>query len=244
MHSEYIFYLIQYLERDNYGVIFLRAFGYNKNPKAEYPGNFGTVREYRDANQFISRLAHQITFISSCVINKQLIQNLDASKFVGGGLVQVYLVLRAALASDKNLYFSKFSIAARRNNSGGYDFFRVFVKEFSQILNGHKLFGLSEKSKRAIDRKMLVAFLPYYCFVFRRDRKDGLDTAYNYTREYYGTFFLFWLFVAPILLLPRWLALIWGSLFTAIGRSLTGDLIRGVYFATHFLGGKFHKTAD
>jgi abequosyltransferase len=46
---------------------------------------------------------------------------------------------------------------------------------------------------------------------------------------------MFHIWVAPIMLLPRPMAVVWGSFATLTGRILNGDLRRGITFALHRL---------
>jgi hypothetical protein len=92
---------------------------------------------------------------------------------------------------------------------------------------------LSDTDIRKIETRMLLGYYPYYLLRQRRDRSGDLTAA---TEQFVVRFRdrpLFWLWLAPILYLPRVLAVAWGSLVTLLGRAVTGELRRGVAFALH-----------
>lgn len=233
--------VMNFITANDFGVVFLRAFGYRNNFRTECPQLTSNVSIYDDTNEFLVKLAQNITFISGCIINKSLISDLDAKKFEGAGLVQVHLSLRAALTANKNALFSDYVIAAYRNNSGGYDFSNVFVSELGKIYDQHIDFGLRKDAIRKIENRMLISFIPFY--LFRQLIDKTCDTQDNWDKlvRRYGMRWQVILWLAPLLKLPRPVALVWGAAITSIGRILAGDFQRGLKFGNHYLKTKFRS---
>lgn len=224
-------WLVEALHRETYGVVCLKPYGYDRDPVREYPGGAGGVLTFDDSGDFIASLGAYITLISACVINKSLLGDVDARQFCGGNLVQVHLVLSAALAARRNLLRKTYSVACKRNNSGGYDFAAVFVSELGRILDGFIGNGLSQVSLDKFERRMILSYYPTYLL---RQRKVGSlahqRATYRAFTHRFGRSALFWIWLAPILRLPRGLAVVWGYGVVALGRSLGGDFRRGLAF--------------
>jgi abequosyltransferase len=183
-----------------------------------------------------------MTLISSCVVGKRFIPDLDASQFCGGNLVQVHLVLQAALAAGSNLFIDQYLIACQRNNSGGYDFAQVFVTRFGDALDTYRCAEFDDKDIRVIEQRMMLGYYPFYLLRQRRDRKGDPLASYATFAARFRQRLLFRLWLAPILCLPRPFAVLWGAFATLTGRLLIGDLQRGLAFAWHRLMQRFSLT--
>ena len=222
---------LEQLECKKYGVVCLRPYGFDLDFRKEYPGQIGTAEVYDNVGKFLTGIGPLMTLISSCAINKDLLPSVDANNYFGEHLVQVHLVIQAAIKSPLNLFDHRYVIACKRNNSGGYDFAQVFVEYLSQVLDKYKGLGLSEKDIHAIENRLIVSYFPFYLFKQRLYRQGDIEAAYmRFNNKYAGRLaFYFWLY--PTLKLPRWLAILWGAFTTLLGRTLNGDLLRGVKFA-------------
>jgi len=224
-------WLLQTLARRTWGVVCLRPYGFEKDFRREHPGGSGADLEFGNGGDFLAAIGALLTLISSCVINKQILGELDANQFCGSNLVQVHLVVRAALEGGDNLFASRYLMACQRNNSGGYDFSQVFVFNLGQVLDSYQTAGLSPAAIRRLETRLLLAFHPFYLFRQRLSRSgDRAATAARFTARF-GDRCLYRLWVAPILWLPRPLALSWGAGVTLVGRMLNGELRRGITFA-------------
>jgi glycosyltransferase involved in cell wall biosynthesis len=222
-------FLVLTLTSANYGVVCLRPYGYDSDFLKEHPGGTGKNLVYEKGGDFLAAIGAYITLISACVINKGLLDGVDARQFCGGNLVQVHLVLMAALAARQNLYYTGYSVACKRNNSGGYDFAKVFVAELGRILDNSD--GLPKASIRSFERKMMLGYYPTYLLRLRKERDpERLQSSFDRFRSRFGGTVLFWVWLAPIFKLPRSLSILWGCFAVAAGRALSGDLRRGLRF--------------
>ena len=223
--------LLDRLRQENYGTVVLRPYGYDHDFRAEFPGGAGDECVYDNMARFLAHAGPLVTLISGCIVNKSLLPMLDASIFCGGNLVQVHLVFLAALAAKKNLFLNKYLVACKRNNSGGYDFSSVFVTSFSAVLDAHRKDGLTQNSIDAVENRFLLGYYPQYLLQQRMNRSGDLRATAERFRKRFGARILFKYWIAPILYLPRPLAILWGMVATFLGRVLCGDLRRGLMFA-------------
>jgi hypothetical protein len=180
-----------------------------------------------------------MTLISACVVNKELISPVDARDFIGGNLIQVHWVVRSALAAKENLQIREYFIGCKRNNSGGYDFSQVFVVNFLKILDQYKAMGVSEKTIRKIEGRLLLGYYPNSILRLRLGGDKNITEALENFDARFRHRPLYFYFVRPILSTPRSFGIIWGMAATFIGRSLSGDFLRGVYFLVHKVKRKF-----
>lgn len=223
-------YLIDFLQKAEYGVVVLRPFGYEVDPIAEHPGGDARVDQYDQVGDFLAAIGPYITFISSCVINRRVQQEIDARQFCGSNLVQVHLVVNAALQVGRNAYLKRYILACKRANSGGYDFSEVFVERLGRILDSYRPAGLSEHAIRQFETRMLKSYHPFNLVRQRLARQGDLRETYRRFSTRFGNRPLFRFWVAPIIRWPRPLALGWGMMATLVGRLANGDLRRGAHF--------------
>ena len=125
--------LLASLSKANYGVVCLRSYGFDNDFRKEYPGGFGSNKSYDNSATFLADIGPLMTLISGCVINKSLLSGIDANDYCGEHLVQVHLVIRSAITAEHNLFMSRYMIACKRNNSSGYNFPQVFVKNVGEV---------------------------------------------------------------------------------------------------------------
>lgn len=223
--------LLAELTKSSPAMVLLRAYGYESDFRSELPKRGSGFLEFDSAGAFLGKAGAQITLISSCVIHKEIIEPLDANTFVGDSLVQVHLVLRALLSGSKYIISNDYTVACKRNNSGGYVYAEVFVKNLGSILDYYSNFGLSRQDISAFENHLLRAHHPYYVW-----RSIGLDSGIkssckSYFDSRFRGHFYYLICVWPIFSLPKPLAWLWGLCSTVLGRVFFGDdLIRGLFF--------------
>lgn len=225
-----LLWLLERLSRQQYGVVCMRPYGYENDFRKEYPGGKGREQTFSDGSDFLAEIGPLVTFISACVINKRLLYKVDAREFCESKLVQMHLVIRAVLAAKQSLFVRRYLLACKRNNSGGYDFSRVFVEEFWHIVDQYSSLGLSGSSIYALEKRMLLGYYPFYLFRQRLAQTGDNESAYAMLKARFGERWLFHLLLSPILRLPRPLGVAWGAGATILGRIAAGDFRRGVMF--------------
>ena len=227
--------LLKRLEPESCGVVCLRPYGFEVDFNREFPGARGREHVFRDPGAFLATIGPLMTLISSCAISKQLLPSVDARDFCGDNLVQVHLVLRAALAAKENIFLDRYLIACKRNNSGGYDFSKVFVTNLCAVLDSCKPLGLSKSAIMAIERRLMLSYYPFYLLRQRMSKSGDLHATMKRFEDRFEGRLLFKYWVRPIIQMPRPLGIIWGAVATVIGRTMNGDLGRGIAFAWHRL---------
>lgn len=224
--------ILEALASAEHGVLFLRPYGYDEDFVRERPLTWRSApRVYFDAQRFFRKVHVYCTFISSNVINKRLVAGLDLGGTIGTNLVQVRLFCRAALSAASNVYFSDYLVAAKRNNSSGYDYLRVFVENLDAALEEASANGLLARTRRAIGRTIMFRHLPYY--VLRMRTAEGFDSAtvHEYLVRAYPGSVLYWFCLFPIVRFPLPLATVWtwGLIFAS--RLVAGEFGRIFSFA-------------
>ncbi len=222
--------LVNELEAGDHGVLVLKSYGYENDFSREYPGGKGGRKEFEQIAPFLSEVGQLITFISACVINKEIQKEVDPSVYCGSHLVQVHLVILAMLRVPSNLFLTDYYLACKRGNSGGYDFSEVFVERLFGILRSYREAGLSREAIESLSRSMLIAFYPFSLLRVRLENKQSLEAARRRFESEFGHILSYSILNAPIIFLPRWIAILWGVVVVAVGRVLKGDIRRGIHF--------------
>jgi hypothetical protein len=153
-------------------------------------------------------------------------------------------VIEIALRAKVNLFVNSYKVACRRNNSGGYNFSQVFVQEFGKILDQYRSKGLADEAIRKIETRMMVGYLPFYFLRQRMTPSAGADRQAEYLIGRFRGRLLFWIWIYPILALPRSLAIGWGAIVTFLGRVLNGDFRRGWRFLQNRLSSSFQRRSS
>lgn len=222
------------LNTSDYGVVSLRPFGYDHNFNSERPATlFKGTKRYDDPNKFIKKIFIYSTLISANVINKSAILHIDATKFVGTKLVQTYLILAAALAGRNNAYLPEYLVACKRNNTGGYNVFEVFSDAFNKALTAFLHDGLSVQTIRAVNRRLIWFFFPQYIYQARLRPHPTIIAAATFMPLFstFRNYMSFWICLAPLLKLPRIIAIPYAAVLIGVTRIIKGDLIRLIKFA-------------
>ena len=222
--------LVDRLAAGNYGVLCLRPYGFDSDFRNEYPGSFGSENHFKDGVQFLMEIGALVTLISSCIVNKNLLRDVDTSGFSKGDLSHLHLVIPAALIGKENLFINRYLVACKRNNSSNYSFSDVFVREMFQTLDSYSHFGLTKDVLRVFENRLLFSYYPFYLLLLRWERSEDLQVTMRHFADRFEDRWLFRYWVAPTIWLPRFLAIAWGSVTTAIGRIADGDLRRGIAF--------------
>lgn len=221
--------LVQSLQNNDYGMVCLRSYGFDSDFRKELPPSSNSEKSYGNLGIYLTKVAHLVTLISACVINKSLLTGVDANDFCGKNLVQVHLCLLAASSAKYNLFVYRYAIAVKRNNSGGYDHSKVFVTHLLGILDSFVGRGLQVSDVKRIERRLLVTYFPYYLFRLRLVHGNVLEARRNFSNRFGGQWlYTFWTW--PALYWPRLPGLAWAAMTTFVGRSYGGDILRGIYF--------------
>lgn len=230
--------LVHFLSGRHYGVVCLRPYGFDTDPRRERPWRYGRTLVYSDSRLFLKKISNYFTLTSACVINKSLLAEVNSRQFITTDLATFHLVLRAALAAETNIFIDRYLIASKRQNSSSYEYADVFVDQFWEIMDAHIPYGLDEGAIRAIERKKILSYYPFYLFDLRLSGKGNPQQTLDRFRARFEDSWLFVLWLCPIMKFPRPFGLAWGAMTTIMGRVLGGDLLRGLWFAWNRFRGK------
>jgi abequosyltransferase len=233
--------LVDRLSKAEYGVLCMRPYGFDDDFRREYPGRYGNETVFRDGGDFLCAIGALMTLISSCVVNKNLLSDVDARKFSDSDLMLLHLVVRAALLGKEHLFVNRYLVASKRNNSSNYCFSDVFVRQMWGILDSYVPLGLNQEAIRSLEARLLFSYYPFYLLSMRAANSGDLGIMLRHFGERFGHRRLFSYWIAPILWLPRPLAIAWGTMTVCVGRVVDGDLRRGLAFAGYRIARTLRK---
>ncbi len=163
--------------------------------------------------KYMDYIGAYITFLSGIIIKKESFMKIaNAESYIGTNFIHAHIVLDILKGEGKKVIVTAAPcVAVRVNNGGGYDIFRVWVREYKRLLldSGVKN-GFDKAKMKALflhDMKTLLAGLVFSA----RMQKTGfrLHGRMMLLQEtwYYPSM---WLRVYPIVFLPkgllRWVA--------------------------------------
>lgn len=191
--------ILQFISEDNYGVIHLKPNVYSK----EYKISENIKYKCCSINSFISKVTYWVTFISSNIVNRKYVKEIDFSCYLGMNLPQAPLILHAALNAEKNLFIETALVGAEPENSGGYNLFTVFGSNLMKIMDKF----LDKPKKDLIVNKMLIEFFPYLITQMRQKGEQfKFDSSGKELKKSFSSYLFYWLFDFPIEILPLKLA--------------------------------------
>lgn len=212
------------------GIVFIRPYGYDKDYIKEYPGMYGEIKEYENLPLFLRKVGATVSLISSCIVNKSLISNIDFNNIDPGNFAHLHLILNAFVRSKQNLIISHFIVGCKRNNSSNYDFSELFVTEFWNIMDQYKGDIITEDLIKQLEKGQIFSYYPFYLFQQQLEySKDLVFAKKNFDGRFKGDF-LYHFWVRPIITFPRPLAIVWGAITTLVGRVFNNEGLRGVRF--------------
>jgi abequosyltransferase len=230
-----LYKLINYLKTDDYGVICVKTFGFDYCFKSENPGGASASQVYYDPGRFINDVGALLSLISACVINKNLASSASLELDDSPNLPILQLVLRASIASEKNLYLKEYMIGCKRNNSSNYNFSEIFVDEMWGIICKECTGLVSNAWIERLEKKMLIEYYPIYLLQIRIGDDGATNSNQQIFERRFGLSTLYKYWIKPIFILPRFLAIAYGLMLTLIGRVLGGDFRRGLHFVKYRL---------
>jgi abequosyltransferase len=209
-------------------IFYLKTCGYNKSIEEVKFKNHHEVKVYKSAKSFILDINAGLTCISSLIFNKRQHSSIVAKKFIGSSLVQFEIALAILSNSKKMVASQNFYVAYKRNNSGGYNFWQVFIENLFKILCKYKKFN-SQVFKKKFAVKLIFVHFPYYIFKdFLSHKKsflvakDIMDKNFNQIKLY-KYFFSFIFFRLPFTIAPLFIIIF-------VGRTINGDLLKAFNF--------------
>jgi len=216
------------LLQEEYGVIHVRSHSYTDDHRIERPkrGESKGVTIYSGKADFIGRVNVMLTFVSGNIINKNLVDtDLNYDAFIGSFLVLLLWTFSSLLNAERNLYVEDFTLAAKENNTGGYQLCRVFGPNMNRVFEYFSHRGIDPSYFRIIVETMIRSFFPSNILRLRTNRGKFLQEDFDQTlRPVFKHYRSFWLVIWPAIHLPLPLARLWFKLckkyFKLVGKKL------------------------
>ena len=226
--------IIPILNAGELGLLYLKAYGFSDDMIAEYPKSLSQgMRVVSHFDDFLNLVGANLTLISAIIYKKILIADIDAKNYCGNNLVQANLYLGAGLKSQKFGVSRKYFVAYRKTNIRNYDFSSIFVQNLHSILLDWENRGMLAQTRHCLERRMLIQFFPQEVLRLRLNAHISIKQTRIIFTSAYREYAIYWFFIDPIFFLPRWVALLWGYFTVIIGRTISGDLMRGLYYLGH-----------
>jgi abequosyltransferase len=234
--------LLGKLSNSDYGVVCIRPYGYDNDFRMEKPSLSYREKCFKDSSEFLIRVHRWFTLTSALVINKSLLREVSSKEFVDTDLATFHLMLRASILAKENLFINAYLVASKRQNSFSYEYVNVFVDQFWRIMDEQIKHGLKPQTIRAIETRRLFSYYPFYMLDMRSSGRSDVRVARDKLSDRFGDRLLYKIWLEPILLLPRFMAVGWGIFTTAVGRIVAGDFSRGLKFAESKIRGRFKRS--
>jgi len=202
--------ILTYCEAAEYDLIWVSAYTFEDllKPRALKAGN--DVIEVSDAGAYAKRLHVFFTFITGNIINKDKVLEAGPKTFstlIGTGLVQLGWTYTALNGLTRGLYIREKLIAARQNNSGGYQYSLVFGPTLAKVTNSWLCPRLAQIVMNGTVQRFWPSVLLKYkkrahAFAEEPDPRVVLTPVFGDNIRY-------WVFAYPVMVMPSLLAAVW-----------------------------------
>lgn len=178
LEDDALIYLLDAIRNNDYGLIHIHEF---KDITEE-------MKVYTNPESFLNQISYWITFMSGSIFRKDVVGQINPSKYVGTHLLQMPFYIASALSRKENLIINKGILKSGLDsgNNGGYNLYEVFVKNYLDIWkefvdSGHISLSLYKAIKKDIYVKFIVGF-NYMLLVQHKNVKDE-DSPYIGNRQ-------------------------------------------------------------
>jgi glycosyltransferase involved in cell wall biosynthesis len=183
--------------------------GFQENPERLEKTVLKKLSGLLSDSEAFEHLSTSITFISSLIYRRAKVKLKE--QFLENNLPHSYIFLDA-IASGKVYSQAEPLLAMRMGNSGGYDFYKVFVEMFENVLNYASSLGFDDQLVNKIRRKNLRTHITVFSIIFKASGAYGdlkinkveaaqLIRKYN-TKDKYANLLANFVLAPDILALP------------------------------------------
>lgn len=171
--------LLAILEENKYGLIHIS----NHNKKK-------VLQTFASHEDYIGKLGTWLTFMSANIFCREIIAANDYAPSIGTYLIQVPMYMDAIFKREENAIcnYHLFDAATACATSGGYNIMRVFIKNFSEILDGYRGKELSPHTLFVVRNKISDFIFPYIFnfLILKKDSNFDTKGAHALLKEYLG----------------------------------------------------------
>lgn len=202
--------ILTYCDASDYDLIWVSGYTFENFLRPRALKTRTDAIEISSASAYARRLHVFFTFITGNIVNKDKVLEAGPRAFstlIGTGLVQLGWTYTALNGFTRGLYIREKLIAARQNNSGGYQYSRVFGSTLASVTNSWLSPSLAQMVMNgAIQRFWPSIFLKYkkrvHEFAMEADPREVLTPVFGDNIRY-------WVFAYPVTVLPSFLAAAW-----------------------------------
>jgi len=202
--------ILTYCEAAEYDLIWVSAYTFEDFLKPRALKARNDAIEFSDAGAYAKRLHVFFTFITGNIINKDKVLEAGPTAFctlIGTGLVQLGWAYTALNGFTRGLYIREKLIAARQNNSGGYQYSQDFGPTLATVTNA----WLSPSLARIVINGTVQRFWPLILLKYRKRAHEFAEEPdpQDVLTPVFGDNIRYWVFAYPVIVLPSLLAAIW-----------------------------------
>jgi acetyltransferase-like isoleucine patch superfamily enzyme len=170
-------------KQDAPGLVYLRAAPSDERVSTYDRRPVSADWEEKSVDAFLLDVAEWVTFASSIVVKRELVDVGFLRKQLDTSLVPAALALQVAGNGGRVLISRNPLVFVRGGNSAGYDAFTVFTKHLRQLLEQSRPFGYKAASLEAVFRGSVQKVLCYLAAVWRPNLR-GLANLILYSWRY------------------------------------------------------------
>ena len=154
---------------------FLNTQAFVRNIQENTPPNFRLQEDMRIVGKDACLLffGTWITFISALAFRRARIAERHYEERIGTFLLQSYLYLDVLAEAQVIVATREPFLAVRDNNTGGYNFFEIFVTRFADLMRHAQVLGYSKAVTRQVLNRHLKSFLAPFVATFKLHGKYG-----------------------------------------------------------------------
>lgn len=160
-----------------------------------------------EISDFLETIGVQLTFISGLVFNRDLIKKVqDKKQYNNTNLLQTCVAFKCLEFNKKTALIKTVACVAENDNSSGYNFYKVFVKNWHDVLFKVGLSaGLPKKALIKVYNRTLGNFVLVFLI---KDRLNTIPFESNNRLKYLAIAWHFkkaWTRIYPALIMPKFL---------------------------------------
>ena len=202
--------ILSYCAAAEYDLIWVSAYTFEDSLKSRSLRSANNVIEVSQPGAYAKRLHVFFTFITGNIINKDKVLEAGPKEFstlIGTGLIQLGWTYTALNRLRRGLYIREKLIAARQNNSGGYNYSKVFGPTLAAVTNN----WLCPNLARIVMNGTVQRFWPSVLLGYKKHARDTAEarSPQEDLTPVFGNNIRYWIFAYPVIVLPSLLAAVW-----------------------------------
>lgn len=132
--------ILQIIEKQSPDYIHLNSVTYDKkkyNTKFKMASRINIKKDFISEckEEYMKYIGIHITFLSASVIKRDNLKNIQVKKYIGTYFLHAHIILNTLKGNNKKVVITQEPlIASKANNSGGYNLYQVWVREYKKLL--------------------------------------------------------------------------------------------------------------